>query len=179
MKRFFVFAASVAMVSCLATSARADLLEVGSTFPAWELRDQTGHPLSSDELEGKRYLLWYYPKAMTPGCTAEGRALAAEADAYAEAGIEILGVSFDDPADNAEFVKTELFPFRLLSDSDRNLAVAVGAAKDEKAWFAKRISYLVGKDGKVEQVYGSVSPATHAKDVLKAAAGEPESPKTE
>jgi peroxiredoxin Q/BCP len=172
MNRFVLLVSSVAMLCCLAGTARAELLEVGSTFPAWELRDQTGQPLSSTEMEGQRYLLWYYPKAMTPGCTVEGRALAAEAESYAAAGIEILGVSFDDPADNAEFVKTELFPFRLLSDSDRKLAVAVGAARDENAWFAKRISYLVGNDGKVEQVHGSVSPGTHATDVLKAAVEE-------
>ncbi|MFT4572061.1 MAG: peroxiredoxin Q/BCP [Hyphomicrobiaceae bacterium] len=147
-------------------NALAKMLSVGDPFPAWELRDHTGHPFASSELAGKRYLLWYYPKAMTPGCTKEGRALAAEEKAFAAAGIEILGVSFDDPIDNAEFVRSELFPFRLLSDTERSLAMAVGAADTTDAKYARRISYVVGVDGKVEKVYDAVNPAKHAKDVL-------------
>jgi peroxiredoxin Q/BCP len=80
--------------------------------------------------------------------------------------VEIVGVSFDAPADNAAFVKAEGFPFRLLSDRERMLARAVGAADATDTPVAKRISYLVGPDGKVLHVYGSVTPASHAADVL-------------
>jgi peroxiredoxin Q/BCP len=75
-------------------------------------------------------------------------------------------VSFDPSAQNKVFAETEHFPFRLLSDGDRTLAVAVGAADSPTQPVAHRISYLVGPDGKVRAVYGSVTPATHAKDVL-------------
>jgi peroxiredoxin Q/BCP len=161
-------AAVSALLSLLPLAAPAAMLAVGEKFPDWELRDQTGHPFASSELAGKRYLLWYYPKAMTPGCTKEGRALAAEHGAFEEAGITILGVSFDEPTDNAEFARSELFPFRLLSDIERNLAVAVGAADDDQAAYARRVSYLVGADGKIEKVFDDVDPETHAKDVLDA-----------
>lgn len=150
----------------VATVHGAPLLAVGDAFPAWSLSDQTGATVSSTDLAGRSYLLWFYPKAMTPGCTAEGRGLRDEAAAFRAKGVEILGVSFDAPATNAEFVTAEGFPFRLLSDEKRELAVAVGAADAASAPVARRVSYLVGPDGKVRGVYGSVNPASHAKDVL-------------
>ena len=152
--------------------AHADpLLKVGDPFPAWTLPDHTGAPVSSADLAGKTYLLWFYPKAMTPGCTAEGRGLRDEVEGFRKQGVEILGVSFDDPATNAAFAKAEGFPFRLLSDQHRDLAVRVGAADSTSAPVAHRISYLVGPDGKVRQVYAAVNPTSHAKEVLGGLAG--------
>ena len=75
-------------------------------------------------------------------------------------------MSFDPPAENKAFVEAEHFPFRLLSDDERTLAVAVGAADTPTQVVTRRISYLVGPDGKVRAVYRTVMPATHAKDVL-------------
>ena len=144
----------------------AGLLRVGDAFPAWTLVDQTSATVTSTELAGKTYLVWFYPKAQTPGCTAEGRGLRDRTADFGARGIEIVGVSFDTPADNAAFAKAEGFPFRLLSDRDRTLARAVGAADTSDAPVARRISYLVGPDGTVRHVYGIVTPATHASDVL-------------
>jgi peroxiredoxin Q/BCP len=81
--------------------------------------------------------------------------------------VAVLGVSFDSPKSNAEFAEDEQFPFALLSDGDRALAVQVGAADDVRQMFSRRISYLVDVDGKVLQVYTKVDPATHAETVLK------------
>jgi peroxiredoxin Q/BCP len=145
--------------------ARA-LLAAGDAFPAWTLTDQTGATVSSRELAGKTYLLWFYPKALTPGCTAEGQGLRDSFPAFEERHVEIFGVSFDPPAQNKAFVDAEHFPFRLLSDGDRTLALAVGAADSPAQPAARRISYLVGPDGRVRAVYGSVTPASHARDVL-------------
>jgi peroxiredoxin Q/BCP len=144
----------------------AALLKTGEPFPPWTLTDQTGASVSSHDLAGKTYVLWFFPKAMTPGCTAEGRSFRDEAGAFEKQGVTILGVSFDAPADNAAFVKAEGFPFRLLSDQDHKLAVAVGAADTPAAPVAHRVSFVVGPDGTVRQVYGTVNPANHAKDVL-------------
>ena len=143
-----------------------EVLQPGAPFPSWELADQTGANVSSQAMAGKPYLVWFYPKAMTPGCTAEGRGLRDQAAAFQAQGVEILGVSFDAPADNAAFVRAEGFPFRLLSDRERKLALAVGAASEPSQPVARRISYLVGPDGKVVKVYPEVAPATHAQDVL-------------
>lgn len=153
-----------------ASEARADLLAVGASFPAWELPDQASTVVRSQDLAGKTYLLWFYPKAQTPGCTREAQELRDEHARLAEAGVTVLGVSFDTPEANAKFVRAEDLPFRLLSDRTRELAVTVGAASSESAWFAKRISYLVGPDGKVLRAYPDVDPSTHAAEVLRDAA---------
>jgi peroxiredoxin Q/BCP len=165
------FAKSALLVTFLlaglvgARPAGADMIAVGDAFPTWEMQDQSGKKLSSADMAGKSYLLWYYPKAMTSGCTAEGQALRDAHPQFVSRGVEILGVSFDDPKDNAAFAQAENFPYRLLSD-DGALAVQVGAATSRKQGYARRISYLVGPDGKVLQAYGSVSPSRHASQVL-------------
>ena len=160
----------VSMLGALALTygiARAGgVLAAGDAFPQWTLPDQTGKPVSSKDLAGKPYLVWFYPKAQTPGCTAEGRGLRDKIEDFRARGVEIVGVSFDAPQANAEFVQAEGFPFRLLSDRDRTLAQAVGAADSKDAPVARRISYLVGPDGRVQHAYASVSPASHAADVL-------------
>lgn len=157
----------LAVAAVLAPLAvHAALLDVGAPFPSWSLRDQTGAVVTSQSLAGKSYLLWFYPKAMTPGCTAEGQGLRDKFPAFQEKGVEVFGVSFDDPQANAAFVAAEKFPFRLLSDTDRTLAVAVGAADTKDQPVARRISYLVGPDGRVKAAYPTVSPTTHATDVL-------------
>lgn len=151
----------------LAGAAHAgEMLQSGSPFPDWHLTDHTGAKVASRDLAGKSYLLWFYPKAMTPGCTTEGDALRDQFTAFQARGVEILGVSFDAPADNATFVREQGFPFRLLSDSDRKLAVAVGAADGADQPVARRISYLVGPDGNVVKAYPDVTPASHAREVL-------------
>ena len=155
------------LVPCLFASASvAATLAPGQPFPAWTLTDHTGAKVSSRDLAGKTYLIWFYPKAETPGCTTEGLGLKDKFPAFQEKGIEIVGVSFDDPPANAAFVQKQHFPFRLLSDSDRTLAVAVGAADSPKDAVARRISYLVGPDGKVRKVYPQVDPGEHAREVL-------------
>jgi len=156
----------VGMQTVARAAEPARFLKEGDPFPTWSLRDQTGTVVTSQSLAGKPYLLWFYPKAQTPGCTTEGRGLRDRFEEFRTRGVEILGVSFDPPAANAEFVKAEGFPFRLLSDTDRTLARAVGAATSDTQSFASRISYLVGADSKVRKVYDEVTPATHAKDVL-------------
>jgi len=151
----------------LASSAAAEgMLKPGDPFPAWQLTDQTGAKVSSADLAGKAYLLWYFPKAMTPGCTKEGCTLRDNYAAFQKADVEVVGVSFDEPAKNAEFVKEERFPFRLLSDTAKSLAVAVGAADSQSRIWARRISYLVGADGKVVKAYPDVNPGKHAGEVL-------------
>lgn len=146
--------------------AGSELPAPGAAFPAWSLRDHTGAVVTSESLAGKTYLLWYYPKAQTPGCTIEGRGLRDDFAAFQRRGVEILGVSFDDPKANARFVTAEQFPFRLLSDTDRTLALQVGAAATPDAPVSRRVSFLIGPDGKVLQTYGTVIPTTHAADVL-------------
>lgn len=159
---------AVLLVSLVAGAnlAAAEMLKAGEAFPTWQMVDQSGATLSSGDLAGKVYLLWFYPRAMTPGCTAEGQGLRDRYGDFQKAGVTVLGVSFDEPSANAAFVKQEGFPFRLLSDRNRELAAAVGAADSREQPAARRISYLIGKDGRVLKAYPAVSPGTHAQEVL-------------
>jgi peroxiredoxin Q/BCP len=165
------FVGALAVASWLATAgsaaANAAMLKAGDDFPAWQLVDQNGAAMASAQLAGKRYLVWFYPKAMTSGCTAEGQGLRDHDADLKRADVIVLGVSFDEPSANAEFRTTQNFPFQLLSDRDRKLAMAVGAADSPQQPTARRISYLVGGNGKVLKAYDSVDPASHAAQVLK------------
>ena len=156
-----------ALALLLGVTLRAEgLLGTGDPFPAWSMTDHTGRTVTSAQLAGTTYLLWFYPKAMTSGCTTEGCTLRDSFDAFKAAGVEILGVSFDEPKANAEFAAKHGFQYRLLSDADKKLAVAVGAADSPSRIVARRISYLVGGDGKVIRAYGDVKPSEHAQQVL-------------
>jgi len=146
-------------------SASAAMLAPGEQFPAWSLTDDRGQTVSSQDLAGKTYLLWYYPKAMSSGCTKEGCTLRDNFDGFRKANVEVFGVSYDSPKSNAEFVAKYGFPFRLLSDSDHALAKKVGA-DGVMGIMARRISYLIGPDGKVIKAYDDVQPAMHAQQVL-------------
>jgi thioredoxin-dependent peroxiredoxin len=81
--------------------------------------------------------------------------------------VQILGASFDDEKANAAFARKFNFNFPLLCDTDRTLGLAYGAADDAKAATAKRISYLIGPDGKVRKAYPKVNAAAHPEEVLK------------
>lgn len=154
------------LATTLATSAWADMLKPGASMPSFALPDQDGVMVKSSDLAGKSYLLWFYPKAMTYGCTNEAIALRDHYKSFEASGVVVLGVSFDEPATNKQFAQTEALPFRLLSDKDRTLSVAVGAAKSTSDWWASRISYLVGPDGKVVKAYEDVAPSEHAEQVI-------------
>lgn len=80
--------------------------------------------------------------------------------------MEILGVSFDSVAENAAFAKKFNFPFLLLCDTDRAIGLAYGACDDAKAGYARRISYLIDENGKIQKAYDSVSPRSHPAEVL-------------
>ena len=81
--------------------------------------------------------------------------------------MQILGASLDDEAANRKFAEKFQFDFPLLCDTDRKLGMAYGAADDASAGSAKRISYLIGKDGKIRKAYPKVNAAAHPEEVLK------------
>lgn len=147
-------------------AATAEPLEAGELFPNWHMVAHTGATITSETYRGRSYVLWFYPAAMTPGCTAEGRGFSEHFGVFQERGVDVLGVSFDPPTANAAFVEAERFPFPLLSDADRTLAVQVGAANSRDQPAARRISYLVGDDGRVVRVYDNVEPVRHAQEIL-------------
>ena len=143
------------------------MLKAGDKAPDFEVLDHTGKKVSSRDLKGKRYVLWFYPMADTPGCTKEGCGFRDKTPDYQKKGVEILGISFDKPEANKAFVEKFKFPFRLLSDTDKKVGMAFGAADDASAKTAKRLTFVVGPDGKIEQAIDTKDPAGQADALLK------------
>jgi peroxiredoxin Q/BCP len=151
------------------------MLEIGTTAPDFTLPDQDGNPTTLSAERGRWVLLWWYPKADTPGCTLEGKGLRDQAPAFADAGCTILGVSYDTPEDNRAFRDKFEFPFRVLSDTDRSTSATYGAGLDpgdRYADFPQRISYLVDPEGTIRRSYEVTDPAGHGAEVLADLAAE-------
>lgn len=153
-------------------AARGELLEIGDEFPDWSLVDHTGANVISVAYTGRSYIIWFYPEAMTPGCTVEGRGFRDNFQQFQDAGVAVLGVSFDPPEVNGVFAAAEGLPYPLLSDTERELATRVGAAGSAADSRPQRISYLVGDDGRVIKAYGTVNPTRHPREVLLDVTGQ-------
>jgi dipeptidyl aminopeptidase/acylaminoacyl peptidase/peroxiredoxin len=143
-------------------------LNRGDAAPDFTVADQSGVVHRLGDHAGRKLLLWFYPKANTPGCTAQGCSLRDEFAALQAQQIDILGVSFDTAADNLAFQQQQRLPFPLLCDSDRRLGLAYGACDAAEAKFARRIAVLVDGDGRVLHSWNRIEPATFAKAVLEA-----------
>ena len=141
------------------------MLSPGASFPEFELAAHDGSTVRSVDLAGTTYLLYFYPKAGTPGCTREACQLRDSWSTLQDLGVTVLGVSYDTAEANRRFAETHRLPFLLLSDRSRELAAAAGAQRLLLP-VPKRISYLVGPDGAVLRAYPSVSPAEHAEQVM-------------
>ena len=136
------------------------MLRPGEKAPDFSAKDHLGRTVSLKDLRGKVVVLWFFPKADTPGCTAEGcsfRDLSAE---YKAKNAVILGVSFDDQAANAAFAEKNHFNFPLICDTDRMLGLAYGACDDAKAATAKRIGVIIDEQGKIKACFSKVDPRT-------------------
>ncbi len=149
-------------------------LSVGSTAPDFSLPARSGKTISLRDFRGsKDVLIYFYPKDDTPGCTRESCSLR---DGWAElqkAGIEVLGISRDDSASHNAFAAKYNLPFELLTDADHAVHEAYGSwgQNPNPAWGVGplRKSFLVGKDGRVRQVFDKVDTEHHAEQVLRAA----------
>ena len=144
------------------------LLRVGDPAPSFTVKCHTGELVRLADLEGKQFVLWFYPKADTPGDTLQGCSFRDHQKELDEKGAVVFGVSFDSVEENRAFAAKHHFAFRLLCDSDREIGMAYGACEDSRVGFAKRISYIVGEDGRVKAVWPKVDVKSHVADVLKA-----------
>lgn len=148
--------------------ARTWKLFPGDPAPAWSALDQHGKTVSSAQLAGRRYVLWFYPKASTPGCTLQGCGFRDHFRDYQAQGIEVLGISFDGVDAIRAFAEAQGFPFRLLSDPDRTIGLAFGACTTREANYADRVTFVVGPDGRIERTIDTRDPAGQAAALLDA-----------
>jgi peroxiredoxin Q/BCP len=132
----------------------------------FNLPNQDGEMVSSDDFAGRKLVMFFYPAAMTPGCTKESCDFRDSYQEFSDAGYEIIGVSPDAPAKNARFKEKEGLNFDLLSDQDKELATSLGAWGEKKMYGKTmdgliRSTFVVGPDGQIEKAYRNVKATGH------------------
>ena len=147
------------------------MLKVGDPAPEIKLSTETGKEFHLSDLKGKRVVLYFYPKADTPGCTVEACEFRDDAKAFAKKGAAVVGISPDKPAAQAKFKEKYDLPFTLLADEDKAAAEAFGVWKEKNMYGRKtmgieRTTFVIDADGKIEKIYGKVKAKGHAAAVL-------------
>ena len=147
-------------------------LEPGDEAPDFTLPDADGNPVSLSALRGRQVIVYFYPAAMTPGCTKEACDFSESLPDLGKAGLTVLGISPDAPAKLARFRDKEHITFPLLSDPGREVIAAYGAYGEKMNYGKKtmgviRSTFVVGADGKVEQAYYGVRATGHVERLRK------------
>jgi thioredoxin-dependent peroxiredoxin len=144
-------------------------VNVGDSAPDFQLKDETGKMRTLAEFRGKKVVLYFYPKDNTPGCTKEACSFRDGYSILREAGIVILGVSFDSLGSHRKFKEKHRLPFVLLSDEKKEVAKAYGASGGILgSLMAKRYSYLIDELGKIVYIFNKVDVKNHAEEALQA-----------
>jgi len=147
------------------------MLQEGNRAPDIHVQSDSGEEFRLSDLKGKRVVLYFYPKADTPGCTTEACEFRDDLKAFAKKGVAVVGVSPDKPAAQAKFKEKYGLPFTLLADEDKAAAQAYGVWKEKNMYGRKvmgiaRTTFVIGPDGKIEKIYGNVKAKGHAAQVL-------------
>ena len=149
------------------------MLEQGAEAPDFELPDHDGTPVKLSDLKGQTVVLYFYPRADTPGCTTQACSIRDHSSDYADAGVTVLGVSPDTVADVKKFHDKFSLDFTLLADADHAVADAYGTWMEKKNygktyWGVQRATFIIDAEGTVVRVFPKVSPKTHDDVVLGA-----------
>jgi peroxiredoxin Q/BCP len=140
----------------------------GEAAPDFRLQDQNFEWHALDDYAGKWTVLYFYPKADTPGCTTEACEFRDNIFAFEEAGVAILGVSLDDVASQKDFADKYHLPFPLLSDAKQEVAGSYGVLTTFRDTpVASRQTFVIDPDGRVAKHYAQVNPETHTQQVLE------------
>ena len=150
-------------------------LSIGDAVPAFEMTADDGSIVSSDSLAGSRYVLAFYPKDDTPGCTAQACGLRDSWSRVTGTGIELFGVSPDSVKSHVKFRAKYALPYRLLSDDGHGVAEAFGVWIEKRfagrTYFGnERSTFVIGPDGRIEHVLAQVKPAEHVEQLVEALA---------
>jgi peroxiredoxin Q/BCP len=151
------------------------MLQAGDQASDFELPDQNGDPVKLSDLKGQTVVLYFYPRADTPGCTTQACGVRDRRAEYKAAGARVLGVSPDTVEAVQKFAGKYDLDFTLLADADHAVAEAYGAWVQKSMYGKKymgvqRCTFIVDPEGKIARVFPKVSPKTHDDVVLKALA---------
>jgi peroxiredoxin Q/BCP len=151
------------------------MVEAGQEAPDFTLPDQDGEELALSDLRGQTVVLYFYPRADTPGCTTQACGVRDHRGDYEAAGARVIGVSPDEVTDVKKFADKFHLDFTLLADADHAVADAYGTWVEKsmygkKRWGVQRATFLVDPHGRIAKVFPKVSPKTHDDVVLEALA---------
>jgi peroxiredoxin Q/BCP len=149
------------------------VVEQGKLAPDFTLPDQDGEPVTLSDLRGQPVVLYFYPKADTPGCTTQACGIRDHRADYERAGAKVLGVSPDPVTAVRKFADNHSLDFELLADEDHAVAERYGVWGEKKMYGksymgVQRATFLIDPEGKVARVFPKVSPKTHDEVVLEA-----------
>ncbi|MEC7640521.1 MAG: peroxiredoxin [Nitrospinota bacterium] len=141
------------------------MLAVGTDAPDFSVKDHNGNTVSLKDFRGKKVVLWFYPKADTPGCTMEGQGFRDKFNCFEDKDVVVLGVSLDNESENKAFAEKYSLPYSLLCDVDRSISLPYKALKSPDAVYASRITYVIDENGKIAEAIDKVDTETHANDL--------------
>jgi thioredoxin-dependent peroxiredoxin len=142
------------------------MLKPGDKAPEFKVKTHQGKDVTLSDFKGKNVILWFYPKADTPGCTAEGCGFRDRISQFEKKNTVVLGVSFDTVDENAKFAEKFHFPFPLLCDTERKIGMAYGACATATDGHAQRIGYVIDGTGKIKQAHPKVDAKSFPETVL-------------
>lgn len=143
-------------------------LKVGDQVPRFSLPDQYGGIVSVEKFLGKPFVIFFYPKDDTPGCTAEACGFRNVYNGLQGLGAEVIGISADSPASHKAFAEKYALPFVLLSDAKNEVRRLFGISTGIFGWFAARVTFVVDEKGIVRHVFESQLRAReHVREALE------------
>jgi thioredoxin-dependent peroxiredoxin len=148
------------------------ILKPGDKAPDFTVNDQDGKPVKLSDLRGKKVVLYFYPKDMTPGCTAEACDLRDNYSVILKRGYEVLGVSTDSEKSHKKFIEKEKLPFRLLADTEKMLHSSYGTWVEKSMYGRKymgtaRKTFVIDENGVIEEIIDKVDTKNHSAQILK------------
>jgi len=146
-------------------------LSAGDKAPDFTTKDQDGNLVKLSDFRGKKIVLYFYPKDMTPGCTAEACDLRDNYKVLQKQGYEVLGISTDDEKMHRKFIAKENLPFRLLADTDKSVHEKYGTWIEKSMYGRKymgtaRVTFVINENGIIAEVIGKVDTKNHAAQIL-------------
>lgn len=147
-------------------------VNIGEKAPFFEGLNQNENKISLQDYQGKKLVLYFYPKDDTPGCTAEACDLRDNHNRFIEAGYAILGVSPDSPAKHTKFIAKYELPFDLLADTEHSVAEAYGVWVEKSMYGKKymgiaRTTFIINEEGIIEDIIEKVDTKAHTAQILK------------
>ena len=153
------------------------MLEIGMKAPDFSLPDKDGNTVRLSDFQGKKVVLYFYPKDNTPGCTRQACAFAASYEQFKAQDATVIGISKDSVASHLKFAQKYDLPFILLSDPELQAIQAYGVWQEKKLYGkvsmgVVRTTYIIDEQGNIEKVMPKVKPDTNAAEILAYLAGE-------